>query len=118
MSRLSRRGVALIEVLIAMAILGGAGLAVVGVVREAIRAQMETNRMEATMKDADRVLSAVSLLRGDELNRAIGRQPVGAFEVTIQRPERGLYRLALAELDAPDRQLLVTVVHRPTGPGR
>jgi type II secretory pathway pseudopilin PulG len=110
--------VALIEVLIAMAILGSAGLAVVGVVREAIEAQTETNRVESIIKDADRVLSAVSLLRGNELDRAIGRQAVGAFEVTIQRPERGLYRLAVAERSAPDRQLLVTVVHRQAEPGR
>lgn len=108
-----RRGVALLEVLIAMAILGIAGLSTVQVVRDAIQAQRETSRVERMVRDADRVMTAVSLLKRDELDRAIGSQEVGDFKVSIQRPARGLYRLALAERDNPAREVLVTVVQRP-----
>ena len=113
---MDRKGVALIETLIAMAILGSTGLVITGILHEAIRGQAAADRMERTMTDADRVLTAMSLLKREELDRAIGKQVVGQFDITIQRPEFALYRVSVAERAAPERLLLVTVVHRPREP--
>ena len=68
--------------------------------------------IEVCLDEADRVLSAVTLLAADDLDRRLGSHPVGEFVVDVQRPRRFLYRIAVAEGDAPARMLLVTVVAR------
>jgi hypothetical protein len=65
------------------------------------------------LRAADRVLTAMTLLGRTDLDRRIGRHPVGEFEVHVSRPERVLYRIAIAAAAAPERTLLATVVHRP-----
>lgn len=106
------RGIALLDALIALTILSSAGLALTGLLRQAINAQAEVARAESTMDAADRVLSALTLLRREDLDRRLGQHRIGEFLSDVQRPEPGLYRIALAEASAPERELLVTVVHR------
>lgn len=108
-------GTALLDVLAALAILGTAGLALTGLVHQAIRAQAASERAERTLDEADRVLSALTLLAREDLDRRLGTHPLGEFLVNIQRPERTLYRIAIAETAAPERLLLVTVLHRAQG---
>jgi len=105
-------GTALLEVLAALAILGTAGLSLVALVHQSVRSQAEAARAERMLDEADRVLSAVTLLAADDLDRRLGSHPVGEFVVDVQRPRRFLYRIAVAEGDAPARMLLVTVVAR------
>ena len=93
------RGIALLEALVALAILSTAGVAFVGLGRAAV--------------EADRFLTATTLLRRQELDERLGHHEVGEFVVHIQRPEPTLYRLAIAETVAPEVELLVTVVYRP-----
>jgi hypothetical protein len=93
-------------------ILSTAGLALTALLRQAVQAQAALHASEATMDAADRVLAALTLLGRDDLDRRLGRHEVGEFLADIQRPERGLYRIALAESSAPERTLLVTVVYR------
>ena len=107
-----RRGIALLDVLVALAILSTAGLALTAVLRQALQAQAALRTSESTMDAADRVLASLTLLGGDDLSRRLGRHEVGEFLSDIQRPERGLYRIALAEASGPERTLLVTVVYR------
>jgi hypothetical protein len=38
---------------------------------------------------------------------------VGPWQVEVLRPESAVYRIALARADAPERLVLVTLVHRP-----
>jgi prepilin-type N-terminal cleavage/methylation domain-containing protein len=108
------RGFALLEVIVALALLATTGLALIQVVRQAILGQREVERSEATLREADRVLTAYTLLKEPELDQSIGEREIGEFVVATQRAEPGLYRLAIAERRAPDHQLLVTVVHRAT----
>ncbi len=105
-------GIALLEVLAALAILGTAGLSLVALVHQAVRSQAESARAERVADEADRVLSAYALLTAADLDRRLGRHPVGEFVVDVQRPRRSLYRIAVANGDAPGRILLVTVVAR------
>ena len=106
-------GFALLDVLLALALLGSAGLAVVSLLDQAMRAEHAARDIEREYQAADRVMTALTLLHRAELDQRIGRHPLGEFLVDIQRPERGLYRIALAGASAPERVLLVTVVARP-----
>jgi len=108
-------GIALLDVLVALAILSTAGLALTAVLRQAVQAQGALHASEATMDAADRVLAALTLLGRDDLDHRLGRHEIGEFLSDIQRPERGLYRIALSKASAPERALLVTVVYRSDG---
>lgn len=108
-----RSGFALLESLIALAILGTAGLSLVAVVRSGLDSERRAGEQEATIATASRVLSAMTLLTRADLDRRLGTHRIGEFDVEVQRPERTLYRVAIAAADAPLSELLVTVVYRP-----
>ena len=106
------RGVALLEVLAAVAILGVAGLALVELVAGGTRAVGVAQDREREMADEERLLTAWSLLKREELDQRIGDRAVGPYVMRVQRPERGLYRLAVERSVAPGVEELVTVVWR------
>lgn len=109
----SERGVALLEVLIALAILSMGGLGTVAVVDSAIRSQADMAQRENTIRTAGRVLAALTLLKPNELTQRLGKYRLGEFVVGISRPEPALFRVALSEVQAPEHEVLVTVVYRP-----
>lgn len=111
--RLGSKGVALLEVIIALAILSIGGLSTLGVVSEALRAQHGAAAREETVTTAGRILAAMTLLQGRELDQRLGARKVGEFEVEVSRPEKKLYRLAISEKTYPAVELLVTVVFKP-----
>jgi type II secretory pathway component PulJ len=108
-----QRGVALLETLIALAILSVAGLSVVALVDSLIRTQSEATRREETLTTAGRVLGAATLLKKEELDQRLGTRETGEFFLDVQRPESSLYRIAIGESSAPTLELLVTVIYRP-----
>jgi len=110
---LARRGVVLLEVLVALAVLSATGLALAELVGAGLRSELDSRNRERTLANEERVLAALSLLQRDELDRHLGKHPLGEFVFDIERPERTLYRIALAEAVAPDVEALVTVVYRP-----
>jgi hypothetical protein len=110
------RGVALIEVLAAVEILGVAGLALVELVAGGTRAVAVSRDRERELADEERLLTAWSLLKREELDQRIGDRVVGPYVVRVQRPERGLYRLAVERSVAPGVEELVTVVYRAGAP--
>lgn len=114
MSGKHHRGVALLEVLVAMTILSTTGLALTTVLRQAAGAQVELASAERQLDTADRVLAAMTLLTAKDLDQRIGSRTVGEFVTSVDRPEAGLYRIALADTGHPDRTLLATVVYRPS----
>lgn len=98
------RGVALLEVLAAVMILGIAGLSLIELTAGGMRATSAARARERDLADAERLLAAHTLLTRAELDQRLGDRQVGPYVVNIRRPERELYRIAIADL--------VTVVHR------
>lgn len=109
-------GMALLEALVALAILAAAGLSTIGMLRQALDNERRMGEREHHADRADRVLAAMSLLTAKDLDRRLGRHRVGQFLVTVQRPGALLYRIAVSDTASAD-ELLVTVVYRAEGTG-
>ena len=112
----AKRGVALLEVLVALVILSTAVIAFVELVDAGIRAVTEGRVRERELTDEDRLLSAYTLLARSDLDRRLGTREVGQYRVNVQRPEPTLYRIALVRGGVPEVEDLVTVVYRPEAP--
>lgn len=108
----TERGVALLEVLVALAILSGAGLALLELVGGGLRAERDARERERTLAVEDRVLTAFTLLKRNELDLRLGRHSIGDLITDVQRPEPTLYRIALVQMISPEVEDLVTVVYR------
>jgi prepilin-type N-terminal cleavage/methylation domain-containing protein len=109
------RGVALLEVLIALTIVSVTGLSVVGALHDAMIAEQVLAVREREMARADQLLSAYALLDRRDLEQRIGSQVDGACLIRVQRPTATLFRVSVADTAAPDVEVLVTVLHRPAG---
>ncbi len=106
------RGVALLEVIAAVAILGIAGLGLVELVAAGTRSVAEARLRERELADEERLLAAHTLLARADLDRRIGSRELGPYIVSVQRPERTLYRIAIGRVTAPVVEDVVTVVYR------
>ena len=109
-------GVALLEVLAALVILSIAALSFVDLVGAGTRAVATARARERELADEERLLTAYTLLTRGDLDRRLGRREIGSFTVEVQRPERTLYRVALARKESRTHEDLVTVVYRPEPP--
>ena len=108
----AEHGVALLETLVALAILSGAGIALLELVTGGVRAERDAQERERVLAVEERLLIALTLLKRDELDRRLGRHPIGELVADIERPERTLYRIALSQGQSPQVEDLVTVVYR------
>jgi type II secretory pathway pseudopilin PulG len=109
----NNRGVVLLETLVALAILSSAGLALLELVTGGLRAERAARERERVLAVEERVVTALTLLKREDLDRRIGQHHVGELVVEIQRPERALYRISVRQSDSPEVEDLVTVVYRP-----
>ncbi len=107
------RGTVLLEVILALTLLLVSGVSIVSLLGASLRSEHELAEREATILEADRILATLTLLTKTDLDRRLGRHPVGRFVAEVRRPEPGLYRIALRETDTAAVELLVTVVYRP-----
>lgn len=107
-----RRGIALLEVLAAFTLLAIAGLTLTAVLRDAANAAVRAEQAEREMREASRVLAAMTLLRREDLVRRIGIHRIGNLAVAVARPRPGIYRIAVSDTLWPGGELLVTLVHR------
>lgn len=105
----NERGIALLEVLAALMILGISGLALVQLEAEGLRATADARDRERVAADAERLLTAYTLLERAELDQRLGDRTIGPYMVNVQRPEADLYRIAIARL--------TTVVYKPEPSG-
>ena len=108
----SEGGVALLEVLAAVLILSVVGLSLVALVSAATQATATARAREAELADEERLLSGLTLLARADLDRRLGSRGTGPYVVTVQRPERTLYRIAIERGEAREVEDLVTVVYR------
>ena len=109
----NERGAVLLEVLAAVAIIAFAGVAFVELVGMGAYGAATARLREREGADQERLLAAWSLLSRRDLDQRLGRRGVGSYLVEVQRPERGLYRIAVGRLETPEVEDLVTVVWRP-----
>jgi type II secretory pathway pseudopilin PulG len=110
--RPTENGVALLETLVALAILSGAGLGLLQLVSAGLGAERGARERERVLAVETRVLAALSLFQRADLDRRLGRHPIGDLIVEVERPEPTLYRIAVAQASSPDIEDLVTVVYR------
>ena len=96
----------------ALVILSAAGLSVVGVLDAGLASERDARARERTLAAEDRILSAMTLLARSDLDQRIGRHQIGEFTVSVQRPERTLYRIAISDMRSVQVEDLVTVVYR------
>jgi hypothetical protein len=115
--RSDEHGVVLLEIMVAIVILVTAGLAMVEVVSGSLQSAERAREREGQLADQERLLTAYTLLVRSDLDRRLGSRQVGGYVVNVQRPERGLYRIAVGRIEAPAVEDLVTVVYRGGGSG-
>jgi hypothetical protein len=106
------QGIALLEVLAAIVILSIAGLSLVELVTQATSTVTTARAREAEQMDENRLLAAMTLLTRSDLDIRIGGRTVGPYVMTVARPEKTLYRIAIGREAAPEVDDLVTVVFR------
>jgi prepilin-type N-terminal cleavage/methylation domain-containing protein len=116
--RRADRGFALLEVLIALSILGVAGTSLAFAANGALRAGAVAREREEASVRQDAVLSGLSLLTGTELDHRLGVHPVGRYVIDVARPRAGVYRIAVGERDAPLLAPFVTMVFRTSEASR
>ncbi len=110
--RRTEGGIALLETLVALAILSGTGLGLVELVSAGLAAERVARERERVLAVEARMLTALTLFKRADLDRRLGRHPIGDVIADVERPEPTLYRIALAQASAPDVEDLVTVVFR------
>lgn len=113
MSR-GRAGVALLEVLVAIVIVGFAGTGLAAAFSAAAASEAGMAARESEFAAMDRVMTALALLSAEDLNRRIGQRVVGEFTVTVQAVAPGMYRIQVLPTPVHLRHALETLVFRPT----
>lgn len=107
-----RRGFALLEAIIALAILGGGALTTIAVLHEAGEIEALTRARETEATEIGRIMTAMSLLSRHDLDRRLGWRDVRGYAVSVTRPSTSVYRVAIARPASQDAAL-VTLVYRP-----
>lgn len=107
-----RAGVALLEALVALAILGSAGAALATLAVTSSDAVHRARRLDDDVERASALLEAVSLWPRADLDRHLGRRPQGEWVLDVQHPAPTLYTVAIAD-SGDARPLLRTALYRP-----
>jgi type II secretory pathway pseudopilin PulG len=106
-----RGGAALLEALVALAVLATVGSAAAWTAAEAMRAVVRVHEEEARVRSAARLLTAASLWSRDDLDRHLGSRAQGPWRMRIDRPRPTLYLVSLADTTT-DQVLLHTSLYR------
>ena len=104
------RGAALLEALVALAVLGTVGSAAAWSVTESLRAVQRIHVRETGQRGASRLLTAISLWPRADLDRHLGNTPQGPWRLYIERPTRTIYTVTLR--DTTGTPLLQTALYR------
>lgn len=91
----SRFGIVLLEVLIAMLLLGTAGAALVSVAAQSMHTLSLYELREQEVRDAGNLLSRFAVMRSGELRGWFGERRVGSFTVRMQPRGSGLIDVAI-----------------------
>lgn len=108
----NRRGVALLEVLIAMTILSVAAVSLITVLAQATRSLDSARRVETEARDASRLMETTALWTRDDLDRHLGSRVQGPWRMHVTRPLASLYVVSISD-STERRELLRTSLFRP-----
>lgn len=112
MTQRSRRGMTLLEVLIALAILGSTAMAVIGLASQSWRAVASAEAADRSLLDASAFLDAVALWPREDLDQRLGERVQHPWRLRIDRPLPSLYVITLGD-SSGTATLLVTSLFRP-----
>jgi type II secretory pathway pseudopilin PulG len=93
----SIRGAALLEALVALALLGTVGSAAAWSATESLQAVQRMHTREAEQRAADRFFTAVSLWPREDLDRHLGSHPQGRWRLRVDRPLPSIYAITLSD---------------------
>ncbi len=105
-----RRGVVLLEVLVALAILASVAAAIVSACLRATVAVDHLGETEARVRAASAFLENVVLWSAVEYDQRLGERSQGPWRLRILRPRPDLY--ALTVLDSSGTAMVETLEHR------
>ena len=108
----ARRGVALLEAIVAMTILETGGIALVTVTADGARRARQAREHERTFAAADRLLDAASLWSPTELDQRLGARRQGPFTMRIDRTAGAVYLVSISD-STSDAALVETAFFRP-----
>jgi prepilin-type N-terminal cleavage/methylation domain-containing protein len=110
------RGLTLLEVLVALMILGSAGLGLVTLGTASWGAVRRAREADRSVRDASAFFDAVALWPRADLDRHLGDRAQGPWRMRVERPTATLYVVTLA--DSSGRlTILETSLFRPESPG-
>jgi hypothetical protein len=108
----ARRGVVLLDAMLAMALIGIGAIATLAMTRERSERIRQLIVRSEEMAQASAFMDAVSLWPRRDLDLRLGARQQGPYTLIVQRPRRTLYELELRDTER-DRVLLRTAVFRP-----
>lgn len=107
-----RHGAVLLEVMVALTILATAGLAALGLTREATHAVEHARVAGREIAAASAFLEVVVLWPREELDQRLGDRVQGPWRLSIQRSYPMLYEVVLRDSTLA-REILRTSLYRP-----
>jgi hypothetical protein len=113
MMRGGRAGAVLLEVMVALAILGVIASTAAWRTAEWMHTVHRAHTAEAQVRDAQRLLTAVSLWPREDLDRHLGARPQGAWMLSVDRASPELYRVTLRDTASRAVALRTTLYRAP-----
>ena len=115
MTRRPRSGMTLLEVLVALSILGVAGAATIGLTTESWRAIRTAREADGSLREASAFFDAVASWPRDDLDRHLGDRGQGPWRMRVDRPTPTLYVVTLVD-SSSGVTILETSLFRPEVP--
>lgn len=110
--RRGRAGAALLEAIVALAILAGAGVALVTLTTRTGAVVQRAREADREAREASAFLEAVALWPRDDLDRRLGERPQGRWRLRVDRPHPTLSVAVLTD-STGSREILRTSLYRP-----
>jgi type II secretory pathway pseudopilin PulG len=111
--RRAESGAALLEAIVALAILGGTGVTLVGQVRQTYEAVRRADAAERRFVEASEFLDAVALWPREDLDRRLGDRRNGPWRLEITRVLEAIYEVAVRDSTGRHTLAATTVYRRP-----